>query len=54
MNELSDYEICEICYLLRKYAEDLEYKGLLDKAGEMHRLRSRLLASHVYVSPFNT
>lgn len=51
MTELSHYEVCETCALLRKYAQDLEAKGLTEKADEMRSLYDKLLYSHVYVSP---
>lgn len=54
MRELSDFEVCETCSLLRREIERLESIGLFEKAGELKKTYCSLLYGHVYVKPYNS
>lgn len=53
-NELQDWQIVELSIALKKYAEDLEKRGVVSLVSEVVELRQRILKSHVILTPFNS
>ena len=53
-NELQDWQIVELSIALKKYAEDLEKRGVVSLVSEVVELRRRILKSHVILIPFNS
>lgn len=53
-NELENWQVVELCIALKKYAEDLEKRGVVHMIREVVELRQRILRSHVILTPFNS